>query len=56
MEEVSTPPKRRDGKMIMPLKTIITLAALSLSTQLIASEQSNPAAGAETNSEAKALF
>ena len=42
--------------MIMPLKTIITLAALSLSTQLIASEQSNPAAGAETNCEAKALF
>ncbi len=42
--------------MEMLLKTIITLAALSLSTQLIAGEQSNSAAGAETNSEAKALF
>ena len=42
--------------MKMPLKTIITLAALSLSTQLIASEQSTSAADAETNSEAKALF
>jgi len=42
--------------MKMPLKTIITLAALSLSTQLIASEHSNSAAGTEANSEAKALF
>ena len=42
--------------MKMPLKTIITLAALSLSTQLVASEQSAAAAGTETNSEAKALF
>ena len=38
--------------MKMPLKTIMTLAALSLSTQLVASEQS----GTETNSEAKALY
>jgi len=40
--------------MKMPIKTIITLAALSVSTQLIASEHSN--SGAEANSEAKALF
>ena len=42
--------------MTMPLKAIITLAALSLSTQLVAGEQSNAAAGAETKSEAKVLF
>ncbi len=42
--------------MKMPLKTIMTLAALSLSTPLIASEHSNAAAGTETNSEAKALL
>jgi cytochrome c5 len=42
--------------MKMPLKTMITLAALSLSTQLVAGEQNNAAAGAETNNEAKALF
>ncbi|OUS16407.1 hypothetical protein A9Q88_07895 [Gammaproteobacteria bacterium 50_400_T64] len=42
--------------MKMPIKTIITLAALSVSTQLIASEHSNSAGSAEANSEAKALF
>lgn len=42
--------------MKMPLKTIITLATFSLSTQLVASEQSSSVAGAEVSSEAKALF
>ena len=42
--------------MKMPLKTIITLAALSLSTQLVANEKGNSATGAEINSEAKAQF
>mgnify|MGYP003384070119 FL=1 len=42
--------------MKMPIKTIITLAALSVSPLLVASEHSNSAAGAKANSEAKALF
>jgi len=42
--------------MKIPLKTIITLAALSLSSLLLASEQSSSAADAEVNRDAKALF
>jgi len=41
--------------MKMPIKTIITLAALSVSVQLYASENGN-SEGAQDNSEAKALF
>lgn len=42
--------------MKMPLKAIITLAAISVGTQLFASDNGSSAAGAEANSEAKALF
>jgi cytochrome c5 len=42
--------------MKMPFTTVITLAALSLSTQLVASEQSTTVTGTESNGEAKALY